>query len=93
MVYMATAAQIQAAIADASANDLSFADMAALVKRAIINSLINSTGDVELAWAVAGSRSTSVTRMSMDQAQALLDFCLKRSGGGVIGQYVEFTKP
>lgn len=89
---MATAAQIQAAIADAVANDVPFEEMAALVKRALINAMINNAGDIEIPWQAVASDGTSNARMPIDAAQRLLDFCLQRANGGIIAQYVEFPE-
>ncbi len=66
--------------------------MAALLKRAILNAYINASGECELPWQSVGSDGTSTARLPLETAKQLLDFCLQRASGGVIGQYVEFTE-
>ncbi len=90
---MATSAQIQSAVADALENDLTFTEMAALLKRAIINAIIASDGTIALPWNNVGSDSTSISRMTLDQAQAVLDFCLTRANGGLVSSLAEFRNP
>ncbi len=89
---MATGAEIQAALADAIENDLSFADMATLLKRALINAVVGSSTSIEIPWQSTASRGTSIMRMDMGAAERLLDFCTKRAAGGVVAQYVEFPR-
>jgi hypothetical protein len=67
--------------------------MAVLLKRAIINAIIDSTGSVVMPWNTVSSDSTTMSRMTMDQAQAILDFCLTRANGGLVSSLAEFRNP
>lgn len=90
---MATAAQIQAALATAKANDLTYADMAILLKAAILAALVDGTGSLILPWQSTASDGTSVTRTSIEAAQRLLEFCQRNMSGGVVSQPGEFRSP
>jgi len=87
---VATSVQIQAALAEANAADLSFDDMAKLLKRAIVNAIINGSGELALPWQTVGSDGTSIARLPLDAAQRLLDFCIQRASSGVVAQLAEF---
>ncbi len=86
---MATAAEIQAVLADALANDISWADLAIILKRALINSMISGS-DVSLPWKSVNSDGTAITR---DDAERLLQLCNRMSGGGIQPQLGEFRNP
>lgn len=89
---MANAADIQALIADVSANDIDFGDLAKVVKRALLNALLDPNGNVIIPYTSVGGDAFTAT-VSIEAAQNLLDFCLRRAGGGLVAQYVEFRDP
>ena len=86
---MATAAEIQSALAFAKENDLSWADIAVLAKSALISSML-SNGSLTVPWRSVGSDGTSITRESLVE---LIRFCESQAAGGAVAQYVEFTGP
>lgn len=83
---------IQAALATAQANDLDWSDMAVLLKQAIINAMVSSSGEVALPWTTAGADGTSVTRLSLIEAQALYAKFNALASGGVVPQFNEFSE-
>jgi hypothetical protein len=89
----ATPAQIQTALADAQANNLSYAHKAILLSAAIDQSLVNGSGEVSLPWTSTGSDGTTITRMSLNDAVTLLARLRSMQYGGIVGQYVEFQNP
>lgn len=89
---MATGATIQSVLADALTNDISFADMAVLVKRAIVNALISGSNTCQIPIS-SGTVDGVEATMTLQSAQELLDFCLKRAAGGVVPQWAEFKEP
>lgn len=88
---MATTAQIQAALADASANDISWAEGAKIIRRAIWNATINGSGECEIPWQTTGANGISITRLSVKEAVDLAVRFERLDSGGVIGQLVEFS--
>lgn len=88
---MATTAQIQAALADAQANALGWADKAALLRRAIDNAIINGSGECEIPWQTTGANGISITRITIKDAVDMAVRFEALDSGGVIGQYVEFS--
>ncbi len=90
---MATAAQIQAALATAKASDISYGDMAILLKAAILASYLDGTGALTLPWVTTASDGTSISRVSVDQAKHMLEYCQRLASGGVVSQPAEFRNP
>jgi hypothetical protein len=90
---MATTAQIQAALATARNNDISYADMAAMLKAAIISAYLDGSGSLALPWQSTASDGTSITRVPLDGAHNLLKFCERMATGGVVSQLAEFSNP
>lgn len=89
---MATAAQIQAALADAQTNALSWGDKATLLRRAIDNALLDGSGLCIVPWNNVASDGTSIARLTIDAAVALAVKLESLDSGGVIPQYVEFSE-
>ena len=89
---MATPAQIQTALADSQAADLDWSEMAVLMKRAIINAMVNSSSEVALPAQVVSSSGASVSVVSMSEAMTLYSRFAAMGSGGIVGQYVEFTE-
>lgn len=87
-----TDAQLQAALVSAAAQ-LSWGEMAALMKKAVIEAHFDGTGSVVLPWQSVNSDGTSITRIPYDRAVSFLDFCVKRASGGVVSQLAEFRTP
>ena len=88
---MATTAQIQAALADAQANALGWADKAKIIRRAIDNALFSGSGECELPWEITGANGVSITRISIKEAVDMAIRFESLDSGGVIGQFVEFS--
>lgn len=87
---MATAAQIQAALADAQTNALSWGDKAALLRRAIDNAIVANDGTIEIPWQTMGSDGTNITRITLTEAVDMAVRFERLDGGGIVAQYVEF---
>jgi hypothetical protein len=87
---MATPAQIQAALATARANALSWGDKAMLLSMAIDNALVNGAGEVEMPIEIGGSDGTNWTRMKISEAAALVAKWKALDSGGIVGQLNEF---
>jgi hypothetical protein len=90
---MATAAQIQAALASAKAADLSYSDMAVLIRQAIMSAFLDGSGNVALPWQSTGSDGTNIVRMPIEAAQRLLDWVETQASSGVVCQRGEFRNP
>jgi len=87
-----TDAQLQAALLSGTA-DLSWGEMARLLKKAIIEAHFTNAGVVAIPWQVVASDSTSITRVPLASAISFLDFCVKRQSGGIVSQLAEFRSP
>lgn len=87
-----TDAQIQAALISGTA-DLSWAEMARLLKKAIIEAYFTSAGAINLPWQSVASDGTTITRIPLANAVSFLDFCTRRISGGVVSQLAEFRLP
>jgi hypothetical protein len=87
---MATAAQIQAALADAQTNALSWSDKAALLRRAIDNAIISGTGECEIPWQTTSADGVSIQRIAIKDAVDMAIRFEALDSGGIVGQYVEF---
>lgn len=90
---MATPAQIQAALAEAQQASLSWGEMAALLKYAIVQAQISGSGTVQLPVASVSADGTSVNQLPIDQASALAAKWESMDYGGVVGQYAELREP
>lgn len=89
---MATGATIQSVLADVRTNDISFEDMALIVKRAILNALIDNNSNCIIPISSVGKDGATVN-MPIEQATALMDQLLKLASGGVVAQTAEFQDP
>jgi hypothetical protein len=87
---MATAAQIQAALADAQTNALSWSDKAALLRRAIDSAIISGSGDCEIPWQTTAADGVSIQRIAIKDAVEMAIRFESLDSGGVVPQYVEF---
>ena len=87
---MATAAQIQAALADAQTNALGWGDKATLLRRAIDNAIINGSGECEIPWQTTGANGVSITRISIKDAVDMAIRFESLDSGGIVPQFVEF---
>lgn len=87
-----TDAQLQAALVSGAA-DLSWGEMARLMKKAIIEAHFTSSGTVTLPWQSVTSDGTALVRLPIASAISFLDFCVKRQSGGVVSQLSEFRNP
>lgn len=90
---MATASQIQLALANARAADISYSDMALLLKHALLGAMLDGSGSLVLPWQTTASDGTSITRMAITEARLLLEFLQANANGGVVVQYGEFRNP
>ncbi len=87
-----TDAQLQAALVSAAAQ-LSWGEMAALMKKAIVEAHFDGSGNVQLPWQSVNSDGTSITRVPYDRAVSFYDFCVKHASGGIVAQLSEFRLP
>lgn len=92
LARVATSAQIQAALATARQNDLDWSDMAALLKQAIINAIVSSSGEVALPWSSVDADGTAVTRMTLSEAQEAYARFNALASGGAVSQFAEFSE-
>jgi hypothetical protein len=87
---MATTAQVQAALAEASSSSLSWAQKATLLRRAIDNAIVSGSGECELPWTQTGANGVNISRISLKEA---VDMAIKfeaLDSGGIVPQFVEF---
>lgn len=89
---MATSAQIQAALADAAANDLDYRQQALLLRRAVTNALVTGTGEITLPFTAVGADGAQITTMSIDAALTMAVRLENLATGGIVAQYVEFPR-
>lgn len=85
-----TAAQIQLALANATAARLTYGEKAILLDAAIDNALVTSSGTVELPWTTVGADGASTARMTLPEAVDLAVRLRRLDSGGVVSQPLEF---
>lgn len=85
----ASQAQIQAALAAAKQNELSWTDEATLARAAIRNQFFDSNGNLVVPITSANRDGVEVN-WTLEQAQKWLAFCMENANGGLVAQYVEF---
>ena len=86
---MPTSAQIQAALAAAQADKLTWAEKADLLEYAITTALLPN-GEVALPAFMVSADGASVQTMTIEQATMIATKWRSLDSGGVIPQYVEF---
>lgn len=89
---MATGPNIQQVLADAQLYDLSWDDLAVIVKRAILNALIDQNNNCIIPISAAGKDGATIS-MTLDSARNLLKELLALASGGIVAQYAELGEP
>jgi hypothetical protein len=88
---MASESEVAAALALAQSAELTYSQMATLLKHAIVSAMIDGSGNLVIPWQTTGSDGTTISRMQLSEARLLLKFLQSNSGGGVLLQPIEFS--
>ncbi len=86
----ASQAQIQAALAAAKQNELSWTDEATLARAAIRAQFFDPSGNLVVPI-TSTNRDGVEVNWTLEQAQKWLAFCMENANGGVVVQKAEFT--
>lgn len=85
-----TQAQLQAALAAAKLNELSWSDEATLARAAIRNQFLDANGNLVVPITSTSADGVEVN-WTLEQAVAWLQLCMRNANGGIVVQKAEFS--